>query len=315
MQFTLVVDSVAAIPESILKSRPIKVLPIQININGEIKPDSIDEKGLIELYQGSELSIKSEISTIPPSPDQIKDFILKEVAPYSDYAICQSLSKVTSPVFNNFEMVASQIAKEARELRDGLGKEHPFRMTYLNTGTTLAGQGLVALYADMLISKGAEIQEYSQVIEKFTKAVRTYVIVRDLFYSRKRAIEKGVKTVGFAPALLGKTVGLTPIVEIYNDLTTPVVAKIGFEKSFDSLIRYAIDRIKDGLYIPIVNISYAGDLNDIHQEPIIDELKEVAAKHKVKLLFGVMALGSSTVYGPGGFSIGIAPKNKTDKPE
>lgn len=141
------------------------------------------------------------------------------------------------------------------------------------------------------------------------------MIVRDLFYSRKRAIEKGVKTVGFAPALLGKTVGLTPIVEIYNDLTTPVVAKIGFEKSFDSLIRYAIDRIKDGLYIPIVNISYAGDLNDIHQEPIIDELKEVAAKHKVKLLFGVMALGSSTVYGPGGFSIGIAPKNKTDKPE
>lgn len=314
MKFTLVVDSVAAIPESIFKSRPIKVLPIQININGDIKPDSIDEQGLIDIYQGSELSIKSEISTVPPSPDQIKEFILREVAPYSDYAICQSLSKVTSPIFNNFEMVASQIAKEARELRDGLGIEHPFRMTYLNTGTTLAGQGLVALYADMLLTKGAEIQEYSKVIDKFTKVVRTYAIVRDIFYSRKRAIEKGVKTVGFAPALLGKTVGLTPVVEIYNDLTTPVTTKLGFEKAFDSVIRYCIDRIKDGLYIPIVNISYAGNLEDIHKESVIDELKEVADKHKVKLLFGVMALGSSTVYGPGGFSIGIAPKNQKDKP-
>lgn len=315
MKYTLVVDSVAALPEFVFKTRPIKVLPITININGQVKPDSIDEQGLIDIYEGSELSIKSAITTAPPTPDQIRKFILTEVAPFSDYAICQSLSRVVSPIFDNFEMVSSQIAKESRETRDNLGIEHPFRMTFLNTGTTLAGQGLVALYADMLLSKGVEIQEYTKTIDRFTKVVRTYAIVRDMFYSRKRAIEKGVKTVGFAPALLAKAVGLTPIVEIYNDLTTPIVTKRGFDSAFESIIRYAIDRIKEGLMIPIVNISYAGDLNDIYKLIIIDELNDVAKTHNVKLLFGVMGLGSSTVYGPGGFSIGIAPKNQKDKPE
>ena len=315
MKYTLVVDSVAAMPEYIFETRPIKVLPITVNINGKTQPDRIDEKGLIEIYQGSQLSVKSEITTAPPSPDQIRTFILNEVAPYSDYAICQSLSRVASPVFDNFETVASQIAKEARDARNELGIEHPFRMTFLNTCTTLAGQGLVALYGDMLLSKGTEIQEYTKAIQQFTKVVRTYAIVRDSFYSRKRAIEKGVKTVWFAPALLEKTVGLTPIVEIYKDMTTPVVNKLGFDKAFESILRYTIDRIKEGLFIPIVNISYAGDLNDIYAMPLMNELNDEAKKNKVKLLFGVMGLGSSTVYGPGGFSIGIAPKNQKLKPE
>ena len=98
-------------------------------------------------------------------------------------------------------------------------------------------------------------------------------------------------------------------------MTTPVVNKLGFDKAFESILRYTIDRIKEGLFIPIVNISYAGDLNDIYAMPLMNELNDEAKKNKVKLLFGVMGLGSSTVYGPGGFSIGIAPKNQKLKPE
>ena len=314
MKYTIVVDSVAALPEFVLVNRPIKVLPISVVINDKAMPDSISEEGLIDIYQGSELSIKSQVTTLPPSPEQIRDFIINEVAPYSDYAICQSLSRVASPIFDNFASVSHQISKDAKEARGKLGIEHPFRMTSLNSGTTLAGQGLIAIYADMLLSKGVELNEYSLTIEKFTKAVRTYAIVRDILYSRKRAIEKGVETIGFAPALLGKTFGVTPIVEICNDQTVPVQSKRGFDAAFESIIRYAIDRIVEGLFIPVVNISYAGDLNDIKNLPIMDELEATAKKHKVKLCFGVMGLGSSTVYGPGGFSIGIAPKNQKDKP-
>lgn len=315
MKYTIVVDSVAALPENILNTRPIKVLPIVINIDGEVQPDKISEKELIEIYNGNHLSIKSKLTTAAPSPEQISDLILNDVAPNSDYAVCQSLSRVVSPIYDNVESVASKIAKSARETREKLGIEHPFRMTYLNTGTTIAGQGLVALYADMLLSRGTDIQEYGTVIEKFTKVVKTYVIVKDLLYTRKRAIEKGVKTIGFGSALLGKTIGVTPIVEIYDDKTTPITTKRGFDDALDTLIEYMIERIEEGLYIPIVNISYAGDLNDLHNLTIMDKLKTVAQRHKVKLFFGVMGLGASMVYGPGGFSIGIAPKNQKDKPE
>ncbi|RBP49943.1 DegV family protein [Arenicella xantha] len=315
MKYTIVVDSVAAIPESIFKTRPIKVLPITININGAVKPEIVDERVLIKYYKSGELNVKTKIKTAPPSPEQITEFILNEVAPHADFAFCQTFSKTASPIYDNFEKAASAIAKRSREVRDKLGIEHPFRMTYLNTGTGIAAQGLVAIYADMLLSRGADVQEYTKAMNKFTQVIRSYAIVRDIFYSRQRALEKGIKSVGLAPALLGKAVGLTPIIENYGDKSGPVVTKRSEEKALDSLLRYAIDRVKEGLYVPIVNISYAGDLEDIHAMPIIDELKAVAMKHKVKVLFGVMKLGSSMMYGPGGFSIGLAPKNNKAKPE
>lgn len=315
MKYTIVVDSVAALPESILKTRPIKVLPVAINIDGNVQADNPSEKELIEIYTGNHLNIKSKLTTTPPSAEQINKIILEEVVPYSDYAICQSISRVTSPIYDNIESVASSIAKDARDAREKLGIEHPFRMTYLNTGTTIAGQGLVALYADMLLSRGTDISEYGNIIEKFTKVVKTYVIVKDLLYSRKRAVERGIKTIGFGSALLGKTMGVTPIIEIYDDKTTPMLTKRGFDDALEALVDYMVYRIEDGLYIPIINISYAGDLDDLHKLQSFDRLKRVADVHKVKLFFGVMCLAASMVYGPGGFSIGIAPKNQKDKPE
>ena len=278
MKYIIVVDSVAAIPESIFKSRPIKVLPITININGEEKPETVNEQELIDFYKSGELAVHSEITTAPPSPDQITKFILEEVAPYADFAICQTFTKAASPIYSNFEEAASKIAKDSRVVRNNLGIEQPFRMTYLNTGTGIAAQGLVAIYADLLLTRGAEVQEYTEVMEKFTKVVRSYAIVKDIYYSRQRALEKGIKSVGLGSALLGKAIGLTPIIENYNDQSGPVVTKRGFDNALDSLIQYAIDRIKDGLYIPIINISYAGDLNDIHSLPIVERLKKTAKK-------------------------------------
>ncbi len=315
MKYIIVVDSVAAIPDFFYKQRPIKVLPITLNIDGEIKPDDIDEQSLIDIYQSDTLKVKSKIITASPEPEQIARFILDEVVPYADYAICQTMSRQTgSALYKNFETVASRIAKESHNVRSRLGIDHPFRMTYMSTGTGIAGQGLVAIYADTLLNKGTEIQDYTRIMNKFTKVVRTYAIVKDIYYTRQRGLEKGIDSVGLAPALLGKAVGLTPVVEIYDDKTTPVTAKLGFEKALESLIEYTIERIQEGLYTPVVNISYAGDLNDITKLPVIDRLRETAQKHKVKLLFGVMRLGASSMYGPGGFSIGLAPKNGKDKP-
>ena len=89
---------------------------------------------------------------------------------------------------------------------------------------------------------------------------------------------------------------------------------LGFDKTLDKLITFITEQIIEGLLVPVINISYAGDLDDIHNLSVTDKLKEVAKKHKVKLLFGVMGLGSSTVYGPGAFSVGIVPKNRQAQP-
>ena len=314
MNYALVVDSAAALPESILQSDSIFVLPIVINFDGETQDDVISESELIRLYQGNELTVKTKLTTAPPSPEQVKEYLLSKVVPNADNVICLSLSKATSPTFENVKRATEAIADDAREVRAELGIKKPFKIAALNSATTIAGYGLVAIYADRLLSQEKDLDRAAEIVNKFIKVTRTYVIVRDLVYSRNRALQRGVKTIGYSAALLGKTIGLTPIVEITQDKNTPVATIKSFFGALEQIVIYLTQRIEEGLFFNVINISYAGDLQDLFAIASIERLKSVAEQHKVKLLFGVMGLASSTVYGPGAFSVGIAPKNQSDSP-
>ncbi|MCH2190551.1 MAG: DegV family protein [Gammaproteobacteria bacterium] len=310
MNYALVVDSAAALPESILTSNSIFVLPIIINFDGETQDDVISESELVRLYQGNSFTVKTKLTTAPPSPEQVKEFLLSKVILHADNVICLSLSKATSSTFENVKRAAESIADDARVVRTESGINEPLRITALNSATTIAGYGLVAIYADRLLSKEQDFERATEIIKQFINVTRTYVIVRDLVFSRKRALQRGVKTIGYSTALLCKTIGLTPIVEITRDKTTPVSTQKSFFGALEQIVVYLIQRIEEGLFYNVININYAGDLDDLFALSSMERLKSVANQYQVKLLFGVMGLASSAVYGPGAFSVGIAPKNQ-----
>ncbi|RBP51175.1 DegV family protein [Arenicella xantha] len=315
MKYTIIIDSIAGIPNHVLESRPFKVMPVTVELDGKIMPDTFDEKTLIDFYQGDSLNIKSQVSSSAPSEDDISNLIAREVAPYSDYAFCQTVSRQVSDTYDNFEQAASHITSRVRAIRDRMNIEHPFRMSCVNTGTTIAGQGLIAIYADMLLSKGADMAEYTKTMNKLVKLVHCYPVVADIYYSRERGLERGVKTVSLPAAVLGKTVGLNPIVQIkYDHIAKPVLTKRGLPNSIGHLFKHAAAMIEEGLYVPLINLSYAGDPRELETFEHYDLMMSTAKKHKITVLKGVMSLAASVVYGPGAFALGIAPKNQKALP-
>lgn len=316
MKYAIIIDSIAGIPNSILESRPFKVMPVTVEVNGEVMPDTFDEKTLIDIYQGKTLTVHSEIKSSPPSQEDISNLITREVAPFYDYAFCQTVSKQVSTTYDNFQQASEGIAAKVRTLRNRLGIDHPFRMSSLNSGTTIAGQGLAAIYADMLLSKGTDAGQYTKTMNKLLRLIQCYPVVADVMYTRERSMERGIKTVSLPAAFIGKTVGLNPIVKIsYDHQVEPVLTKRGLDTAISHLMKYAIARIEEGLYVPLINLSYAGDPRDLEQFNEYDGLVAVARKHNVKILKGVMSLAASAFYGPGAFALGIAPKNQKALPK
>ena len=168
----------------------------------------------------------------------------------------------------------------------------------------------------MILSRGVSYNDYGTNIQKFARVVQNYAVVTDVLYSRARAQEKGVNTVSLPAALLGRTIGLNPIVRIsYDHVTKPVAMKRGTNASMDSLFEYAADRIKDGLYAPIINLSYAGDPVELNKFKAYSVLLEVAKKNNVTILVGIMSLAAGVIFGPGAVTLGIAPKNQKAIPE
>ncbi|MCH2191732.1 MAG: DegV family protein [Gammaproteobacteria bacterium] len=315
MKYAIVIDSVAAVPSSFIERRPFEVMPVSVEIDGELVPDTFDEQTLVDFYTSGQLKVKSSIVSSPPSANQITKLITETVAPKYDYAFCQTISKQISPTFDNFQMAAKGIAKKAREVRNGLGIEHSFHMNCINTGSTISGCGLIAIYADMILNKGKSYNDFLKIINMFTRAVHCYACVTDILYSRARAQEKGIKSMSFPAAFFGKTIGLNPVVKIsYDHVTEPVAMKRGIDNSVNAMLDYAAERIPEGLYAPIINISYAGDLNDLERFTSYQNLLDVAQKHKVTILTGVMNLAAGVIFGPGAVTMGIAPKNQSVKP-
>jgi len=315
MKYAIVIDSVATLPEYVIQERPIKILPVTIMIDGVEQPDTIVASELEDIYSSGKINIDSEIDTIPPTQIDIRQFILNDIAPHFDYAVCQTTSAQNSPIFSAFEDCASTINKEAKTKRNSLGIHHPFYMSYINSETSNAGQGVVALYADALLSRGEEFHTYRDNVGKFKKAVRTYTVVKDVLYTRNRAKRLGIESIGLSKALIGQIMGVSPIIRFTRDVMAPVVLKPGFEKAIDKVCDYAVERIREGLYLPIINIAYAGNLADLHGFTGFKKLENIAKSKNIRIIVGMMSLCGCINYSPGSFSLGLAPKNQAVDPQ
>ena len=314
MNYTLVLDSSAALPEFLLKKRPIQMLPMTVRIDDEEFPDIVDESELIKIYQSGRVSVDADIDVVAPDAERINSFILEEVVPNYDFAICQTLAKTVSPIYDNLSSVAKQISGESRIIREKLDISFPFRMTYMSTGTTVAGQGLLAIYADMILSKGIDFKKYTNQIESFKKVTKGYLVVKDMVYARHRTKLRGVKTVAMPVAVIGKAIGLSPIALNHNEELKVVTLQPSYNRSVNKLFKYARRCIKEGLHFPVINITLAGDPKELERFSEYEMLINDAKQAGVQVLVGVMGLAGSINCGPGSLGLGIAPKNVAIEP-
>ena len=118
MKYVIIIDSVAAVPSYFIETRPFTVMPVLVEVDGEIVADNFDENQLIEFYAGRKLTTSSKIKSSPPTVEQISELINDDIAPFYDYAFCQTISQKISPTFDNFQSAANGISKRAREIRN-----------------------------------------------------------------------------------------------------------------------------------------------------------------------------------------------------
>ena len=314
MNYSIIIDSSAQLPESFIEDRPIIVLPFSVSLNGEVFSDHISEQSLVQLYNSGEITVDADIDTSPISSDALIQFMLEKIVPEYDTAICQTIAKAHSAAYDNYTNSVNSILVEARQLREDLNLPRPFRMTYTSTGNTSSGQGLVAAYADKMISQGYEYNTYKTQIEKFKKVTKTYTTIKDMVYGRHKSKQRGVKSVSYPTAIIMDKTGVVPIVCNNDDKMWVVALQPKFEKSVNRILSYAIDRINEGLYFKTIIVSIADDLGELDNFSEYVRLKRVAAQHGVTLFINVMTLTIAANYGPGSFSLGIAPKNMKVEP-
>lgn len=92
--------------------------------------------------------------------------------------------------------------------------------------------------------------------------------------------------------------------------TTQQVGKFkGHENAVNAIVNHAMECIVRGLQTPIISIAYSGPLVEFSRYPIVEELKDMAAEHNVKIATSVSSTTAIINMGPGTSSLAVAPQD------
>lgn len=309
MSVVLVVDSACDLPSEYFSSKNIQVLPINIQVNGQLYQDRKSDAHLQNFYSKNLLSKEHDADSVPFTEGEIEQFILDELVTNFDFVAVQTVASGNSPIYQNASNASQNILMKYQSVRQKAGKEGMFGIRVFDTTNVFTGQGLVALYTIDLLRKGIKRQALREKLDAFKPLVHTYAVPKSVAYIRERARRKGVNSVSALGALFGKALDVNPIILLKNNENEAVAKVRGRQQALDKLLNYAQQQVEfDNLLYPNIVVSYAGNLVDLHQMATYQALDDACQQHGIKLQSCVMNLTGGLNLGPEALCLSMAIK-------
>lgn len=306
MRIGLVVDSACDLPADFFERHRVVVLPITVKIGDAVLADHRNEQATLQFLESHIATRGAEAETMPFTVQQIRDLFLDRLVIDYDYVFCLTLTRNRSPVFDNATQASFGILNDYKPIRVAAGYNTPFALRVIDTQNLFAAQGLPALEAVAAIAMEESPPKIRARVEQIAHITHGYMIPRDLHYLRARTRAKGEKSVSLLSASLGSTLDIKPILHCNRGQTAPVAKVRGFEAAARKLFLHTVERVRAGLGIPNVCMSYGGPLNEMRALPGYNSLRGVCVDHGVNLYESVMSLTGMVNVGKGALMIGFA---------
>jgi len=220
-QTAVITDSVACLPDDLIRKYGIEVVPIQLIMDGKAYRDGVDIKP-DEFYRRL-LELNQPPTTAGAVPGAFIE-AFKKAARNSKNILCITVSGRLTGIFN-----------AAREARDILQQERPeIKIEILDSGTAAAAQGFVVLAAARALIEGKSTAEALITAYNVSHRVHLVGIVNSLEY----LIKSG--RVPRAAELANKVLRLKPVFALVGGAAHPVATS----RSFMSGIQYLLKLMK-----------------------------------------------------------------------
>ncbi len=306
MRVGLIVDSACDIPHEFSRKYGIFVLPVTAKIDDQTYVDDHDPVKTDDFYQSGLLQKGHHAETEAFSAKQIHDLFMDKIVTNYDVAICETVTKARSLIFQNATEAMNTVMAHYRDVRAAAGVEGGFSMRVIDSKQIFAGQGLLAAHTQKLIGQKLTKNELRHQVDTFTDKIYTCVIPRDLHYIRERARARGDNSVSAVVAFLGKALNITPVIFGRGANGKPAAKTRSFEASVEKVMTYAVGRVEAGLLTPYVCLSCGLSWEDIERLPGLDRLREMCDKNGVELLISQMGITSTIYIGPGSLCLALA---------
>lgn len=307
MRIGIAVDSCCDLPKDFIDEHNIVVMPITLRI-GELLIEDRRDPAETQSFYTKHLDRKSEdfAESIPYSVQQIEKLFLERLVLDYDYVFCLTITSGRSAIYDHAMQASRTILTKYRDVRRAAGVPERFGLAVLSSRNMFAGQGVQAAEAVRLIRAGGTPSEIGARLRNLVDVTHTYMVPADLFHIYKRASKKGDKSIGWGSYTLGSMLDVKPILYCHQDQTGPVDKVRGFDAGVERLFTKAAERIRRGLEVPHVCISYGGPLEHVSGFPGYAAFERAANEAGVNILLSPMSKTAAVNVGPGAVTLAFA---------
>lgn len=194
----VVTDSTASLRAEQAAERDISVVPLQVVIDGNSRPESANGASA-DVVAGA-LRAGSTVTTSRPAPEAFGELFGR----LAEAGYTEVVSAHLSAAMSGTVDAATRAAREV-----------PIPVRVVDTGTIAMGMGYAVLSGAEHAASGATADEVAAIIRDRAAASETYFYVHTLEYLRRGG------RIGRAGALLGSALAVKPLLRMVDGVVTP----------------------------------------------------------------------------------------------
>jgi DegV family protein with EDD domain len=309
MRMGLATDAACDLSPAFLAQHNVTVMPIAVRVDDET---FLDDRQPAELQRFIDRRLGSRshsAQTEPCSVDQVQALFLDRLVLEQDCVFCVTITATRSPINEHVNRASFGILKGYREVRERAGVAGPFMMRVVDTRNIFAGAAPAIHEAARMIAAGETPAAIRERLLHVAHHSYGYMLPRDLYYLRARAKKKNDHSVSLFSAMLGSALDIKPLLRCHRGETGPVGKVRGFEHGAEALFGYAARRVRAGLLVPMICVSYGGDLAVLSSLPGYAELRAACAACGVELMEAPMSITGMVNVGEGAVTLGLAAED------
>jgi DegV family protein with EDD domain len=287
----IIVDAACDLPAAFIQRNNVFVLPFNIYTESSCVLDDALPATKLWLYESHVRNKTLDFARTDVLSDrEIESFLLDKIVFNFDGAVFISVSASRSEMFKTMQSVWNNMSITCFQERRARELTAHFNLKIIDSGAMGPGQGLLAYAAIAATKKSNNIDEVARFLKSVSNTIFTYAVASDLLYAYTRAKAKNEHSITWGKYALATSLGLKPVLRFYQGNSTTVGRGRGFDGALSKVIEHLKQKLKQGLRINRINISYSGDLNDIELSNDYLALVGFAKNHGVDVMISHMSV-------------------------
>lgn len=306
MRMGLAIDASCDLSQEFLQRNNVAIMPITVKIDRETFLDDRRPEE-IQRFIDRRLGGRSHSAETEPCPvEEVQKMFLEKLVLEQDCVFCLTITATRSPINEHVNRASFAILKNYRQVREQAQVPGPFMMRVIDTRNVFSGSAPVIYEASRLIAANEQPAAIRERLNFIANHSYGYMLPRDLIHLRNRIKKRGDRSVSLFSAMVGTALDIKPLLRCFRGETSPVGKVRGFDHGAEVLFSYATQRVRAGLLVPLLSVSYGGDLAVLPQLPGYAELRLACEENGVELMEAPMSITGMVNVGEGAVTLGFA---------